>query len=93
MSYQWGGKHSPSEEVTFEADIIEGQSGRTTQPSLAEGCDCLVTLEFDCSRKRSCQSLGDVVLCVTVILSPAAKSSGFSARHHPQGPLSSSSHL
>ena len=28
MSYQWGGKHGPSKEVTFEADINEGQSSR-----------------------------------------------------------------
>ena len=63
-----------------------------TRPSLAERCD-LVTLKSDCSRKRSCQILGDVALCVPVILSPAGKPSGFSARHHPQGPLSFRSHL
>ena len=28
MSYQWGGKHGPSKEVTFETHINEGQSRR-----------------------------------------------------------------
>lgn len=28
VSYQWGGKYTPSKEVTFEADISEGQSSR-----------------------------------------------------------------
>lgn len=28
VSYQWGGKHGPSKEVTFETHINEGQSRR-----------------------------------------------------------------
>lgn len=29
VCYQWGGKHGPSKDVTFEADINEGQSRKS----------------------------------------------------------------